>query len=155
MSHAGEIRGLGLSLGLGKGKEAEQSNFTAESTSSPGDKPAAQSTFWAGLSAEQAESLTTLVSDAISNTIEPMNGHLNKEIASLTTKVANLQTIMERMISFQHSNREKPTAQASPLSGFSVGKAKDPAIPNNRKSSYVATESASSYGEHSYSHDLF
>ena len=116
-----------------------------------------------GFSAEQAESLTTFVSDVISNAIEPMNGHLNKEIATLSSNVANLQAMMEKMISFQHSNGEKPTAQASFLPGFSAGKAQDPSNPSypsnpsnfgnrdptgrNPNRRYVAAESLSSAGE--------
>ena len=156
----------------GKGKEKEQQEHsTAESTSSSGEKPAAQSAFLAGFSAEQAESLTTFVSDAISNAIQPMQGHLDKEVTKLsseitkissnqehlTSNMANLQAMMEKMISFQHSNGEKPTAQGEFLPGFSVGKAQDLSNPGNRdptgrnpntrRSQHVAAESLSSAGE--------
>ena len=125
------------------GKSKEQEHTAAESTSSSGEKPTAQSGYLAGFSAEQAESLTTFVSEAISNAIEPMNGHLNKEIANLTSNVAHLQSTIEKMISFQQSNRENPTIQASSLPAFSVGKAQDPNNPRR----HVAAESSSSAGE--------
>lgn len=78
-------------------------------TSSSGEKPAAQSGFLPGFSVDQAESLATFISEVIDNAVEPMNGHLNKETANLTSNVANLQAMMEKMLSFQHSNRETPT----------------------------------------------
>ena len=79
-----------------------------------------------GFSTKQAESLTTFVSNAISNTNKPINSYLNKEIVNLTLNVARLQFIIKKMISFQQFNGERPTTQASSLPGFSVEKTSDP-----------------------------
>ena len=123
----------------GKGKATEQPTEptiepTAESTSSSGDKPMAQSAYLAGFSAEQAQSLTTFMSGAINNAVEPMN----KEMTDLISNVTRLQTAIEKMLLFQASNGEKTAPQASSTPIFPM----DP-----RTSKHMAAESTSSAGE--------
>ena len=83
-----------------------------------------------------------------------MQGYFKKEMT-------NMKAMLEKMISFQHSNGEKPTAQGEFLPRFSAGKAQDlsnPSYPSNlsnpgnrnpntRRSQHVAAESLSSAGE--------
>ena len=121
-----------------KGKATEQP--AAESSSGSGDKLIAQSACLASFSAEQADALTTFISNAINNAVESINGHLNKEMAILSSNITTLQTAVENLIAFEGENS---AAQASSLPTFSIGKPQDPRTP----SKHVAAESTSSAGE--------
>ena len=146
---------------------------TIKNISSFKEKFTAQSVYLINFSAKQIESLTTFVSNVISNAIQPIQGYLNKKVIKLsseiikillnqkhlTSNIANLQAIIKKMISFQHFNGEKPTTQVSFLPRFSANKAQDfsnpsypsnPSIPGNRNLNtrrHITTESLFSAGE--------
>ena len=92
-----------------------------------------------------------------------MQGHFNKELANIkaefSSKMDHLQAIMEKMISFQHSNGEHhtvlPTFSAekdqdlsSPSKANNPGNSSIPnRDPNKIRKAHVTAESASSAGE--------
>ena len=98
----------------GKGNQQQQQEQTTtppENSAGSGEKPTAQSAFLPGFSADQAQSLTTFVSDVIANTLLPIKADLatKEDLATVSSNMASLQATINQLIKSQQSpNKATP-----------------------------------------------